>query len=167
MTYITIPALWWTSVATDCGGRNLHFQAGKQQESLLGWYCDYTVTMTLAPDLTSHFSSLKRTSGFMGMYRAALLQFQGLVLCVNNYTCNMEIFPCRSYKLLLSTVTKQEAVFYFKSKLWEKFLSEKTVHSLCSLYAMPPTAPFLDILEELSIWHLDPERINSMPVFLH
>lgn len=71
MTCNTIPALQRASVATDGGGRNLCFQAGKQQESLLGSYCDYTVTMTLAADPNSHYPSLKRTSGFMGMYWAA------------------------------------------------------------------------------------------------
>lgn len=75
MTCNIIPALWWTSAATDCGSRNLCLQVGKQQESLLGRYCDYTVTMTLAADPISHFQSLKRNTGFMAMYWAALLQW--------------------------------------------------------------------------------------------
>lgn len=36
--------------SSHCRSRNLCLQVGKQQESLLGWYSDYTVTTTLAAD---------------------------------------------------------------------------------------------------------------------
>lgn len=96
-----------------------------------------------------------------------------LVFCVRSYSSNMEIFPCRRYKLLLSTVpvtlhsAVREAVFCFNPKLWEKFLCEKMVCSPCSPYAMSHPAPFEDILEELRMWYLDSGRINSVPSFLH
>lgn len=60
--------------------------------------------MTLTPDPTSNSSLLKRATDFMGMYWAALLRFWVLVLCVKSYSSKMEVFPCRRYKMLLSTM---------------------------------------------------------------
>lgn len=87
--------------------------------------------MTLTPDPTSNSSLLKRATAFMGMYWAALLQFWVLVLCVESYSSKMEIFPCRRYKMLLSTVPCTRKCFV-SILSFERSFSVKRQHISCA-----------------------------------